>query len=300
MKASGLVVVSVLTMLGACSGEPGPTPTPIPPANETSPRIPAIQDAVKKNEPLLKEPIEDHLRLLESTIASIAEKHGDESVEVVQALTETAALLSTKGRLDLALPFMERSLELSREVYGLDHRETAFALHDVAVVLTDAAADGYDPRAELLYRGAVEVRRRQAGVDHPETAASETQLAWQLLLGARRESLPYRKYPMLAEAEHLALHAERVFDEHEIRDYSLKIRRTLIETAFARADYSEVQKRARALLQDRDYEKGPGLYPDATAQDLLMRAIELQMELFKNVELPKARGLQDSGHEKRN
>jgi len=299
MKSSGLVVVGVLAMLVACSGEP--VPTPIPPANETSPRIAAIKEAVQQNEPALQEPIEDHLAALESTIAEIAEKkHGDPSVEVVQALTETAALLSTKGRPDLALPFIERSLERSRQVYGLDHRETAFALHDVAVILTDAAADGYDPRAELLYRGAIEVRRRQAGIDHPETAASETQLAWQLLLGARRESLPYRKYPMLAEAEHLALHAERVFDERKVRDYSLKIRRTLIETAFARADYSEVQKRARALLEDRDYEKGPGLYPDATAQDLLMQAIEMQTELFKNVELPKARGLQDSAHEKRN
>jgi hypothetical protein len=96
------------------------------------------------------------------------------------------------------------------------------------------------------------------------------------------------------QAEHLALHAQRVLDEHKDSTNRMLIRRTLVETAFARADYAEVQKRARALLEERDYDKGPGLYPDATAQDLLTKATELQADLFKDVELPKARGLQDS------
>lgn len=165
-------------------------------------------------------------------------------------------------------------------------------MHDVASILAEMAPGEYVARAEFLYRGAVDVRRRQAGADDPETAASETQLAWQLLLGAKQESLPYRKYPILAESEHLALHAQRVFDAHKDKSYWFQVRRTLVETAFARGDYMEVEKRARALLEDRDYEKGPGLYPDATASDLLAKALELQAKMLPDVELPQARSLQ--------
>ena len=295
MKSRGVLLVSVLAMLVACSGD---APTPVPPPNEVSPRITAVQDAVRKNEGTLTEPIEDHLDGLMATISGIANTHGDHSVEAVQVLQETSALLAEKDRPDLALPFMERALALSREVYGQDHRETAYPLHDVAVLLAMIAPDQYDPRAELLYRGAVDVRRHQAGVDDPETAASEAQLAWQLLLGATRESLPYRKYPMLAEAEQLALHAQRVFDAHKDGSSWYQIRRILIETAFAHADFAAVRKRAGELLEDRDYEKGPGLYPDATAKDLLAKAIELQAALLPEVEPPQARGLQESQHER--
>ncbi|HKS55013.1 MAG TPA: tetratricopeptide repeat protein [Steroidobacteraceae bacterium] len=295
MRSIGLTATSLLALLAACSG--GGVSTPIPPPDEIAPRIEAVREAVRKNEAALKAPIEDHLDALENTIASIMQKHGDHSVEAVQVLQETSVLLAEKKRPDLALPFMERALTLSREVYGLDHRETAYPLHDVAVLLAMIAPDQYDPRAELLYRGAAEVRRHQAGVDDPETAASEAQLAWQLLLSATRESLPYRKYPLLAEAEQLALHAQRVFDAHKDRSSWYQIRRTLIETAFAHGDFAAVQERAGELLADRDYEKGPGLYPDATAKDLLAEAIELQAALLPEVEPPKARALQESSHE---
>lgn len=294
-QARGFIVVSVLAMLVACSGRMSRV---IPPSSEVAPRITAVEDAVRNNEGALTEPMEDHLDALESTVANVAKKYGDHSVEAVQVLQNTSALLAETDRADLALPFMERALTLSREVYGQDHRETAYPLHDVAVLLTMIAPDQYDPRAELLYRGAVDVRRRQAGIDDPETAASEAQLAWQLLLGATREPLPYRKYPMLAEAEQLALHAQRVFDAHKDGSSWYQIRRILIETAFAHADFASVKKRAGELLEDRDYEMGPGLYPDATAKDLLAKAIELQAAMLPEVEPPKARALQESHHER--
>ena len=294
-QARGVIVVSLLAMLVACGGRMSRV---IPPPNELAPRITAVEDAVRNNERVLTEPVEDHLDTLESTVANVAEKYGDHSVEAVQVLQNTSALLAEKDRPDLALAFMERALALSREVYGQEHRETAYPLHDVAVLLTMIAPDQYDPRAELLYRGAVDVRRHHAGIDDPETAASEAQLAWQLLLGATRESLPYRKYPLLAEAEQLALHAQRVFDGHKDGSSWYQIRRILIETAFAHADFAAVQKRAGELLEDRDYEKGPGLYPDATAKDLLAKAIELQAALLPEVEPPQARALQESHSER--
>jgi predicted small lipoprotein YifL len=289
-----LAAVAMLALLAACGGRVSRV---TPPPNEVAPRITAVADAVRNNERALTEPVEHHLDALESTVANVGKKYGDHSVEAVQVLQNTSTLLAEKDRADLALPFMERALALSREVYGQDHRETAYPLHDVAVLLTMIAPDQYDPRAELLYRGAVDVRRRHAGVDDPETAASEAQLAWQLLLGATRESLPYRKYPMLAEAEQLGLHAQRVFDAHKDGSSWYQIRRILIETAFARADFAAVRKRAGELLEDRDYEKGPGLYPDATGKDLLAKALALQAALLPEVEPPQARGLQESHHE---
>lgn len=288
MRSIGCAALAVLAIVAGCSEEPDP----IPPPDKLGPRIEAVRVAVSKNEAALTDPIESHLDALEATIQGIATAHGAESVEAVQALTETSVLLTKKQRWDLALPFMERTLALSRDVYGFDHRETAYALHDVASILAEMSPGEYVPRAEFLYRGAVDVRRRQAGIDDPETAASETQLAWQLLLGSKRESLPYRRDPMLAEAEQLALHAQRVFDRHKDGSYWFQLRRMLIETAFARGDYAEVAKRARVLLKEKDYEKGPGLYPDATAQDLLAKAVHLQPELLPERELPKARSSQ--------
>jgi hypothetical protein len=277
-----VLALAACVALIACSEPP---PNAIPPPDEIGPRITAVREAVWKSEAALNGG-EIDLDKLEATVASLASRYGEQSAERIQGLTETAAMLCQKQRFDLALPFMEQTLALSRAVYGLEHRETAFGLHDVATILGELAPGAYVPRAELLYRGAVDVRRKTAGVDHPETAASEVQLAWQLLLGAKQESLPYRRQPMLDEAEQLALHAQRVFADNDDKSYWFQHHRIAIETAFAREDYAAVQQRAGALLKASDYEKGPGLYPDATAAALLAKAVELQKATLPDVERP--------------
>jgi hypothetical protein len=262
-------LLALAVAAGGCSA-----PDAIPPPTQLGPRIEAVRSAVFQNESLLKEPIEEQLGVLDKTVMDLSVTYGYESVGTVQALSETASLLATKNRFDLALPYMEHALAVSRDVYGLDHRETAYALHDVAILLTLASPGDYLPRAELLFRGAAEIRRRQAGADEPETGASEAQLAWQLLLGAKRESLPHRKLAMLVEAEQLALHARRIL-LIKSESYWFQTRRIAIEGAFARGDYAEVQRRARDFLKDGDYEKGPGYYPDQTGNDLLIEAVRL-------------------------
>lgn len=265
-----LFLLAATTMLFGCDA---PRPAPIPLPNELARQVQAVVEAVETNEPKLDNgTIERQLALLEKTIAAIAHSYGTRSVETVQALTMTSGMLARKDRPDLAIPFMERALSLSREVYGPDHRETAYPLHDVAVLLCLQRPGEYVRRAELLYRGALTVRRRRAGPDDPETAATEAQLAWQLLLGSTREALRERELAALTEAENLATHARDVFAAHSDASYALQIHRILVETAFARGDYSEVERRAQVLLNEGDYEKGPGLFPDETGADLLAKA----------------------------
>jgi hypothetical protein len=265
-----------LTVLSACDA-----PDPIPPPTEIGPRIEAVRDIVRRNESALaaSSSAEGQLSVLEEALTEIARRYGRLSVESVQGLTETAALLAQEEHWDLAIPFMERSLALSREVYGLNHRETAYALHDVGYLLALNEPGKYLLRAELLFRGALRVRRAQAGADHPETAATEAQLAWQLLLGGAHESLAYRRGSMLREAEQLADHAHSVLAAIDDPSYYRTLSRILLETAFARGDYPAVEERAMALLADGDYEKGPGLYPDATGADLRARASQLRAGL---------------------
>lgn len=262
------------------------SPASIPPPTEVTQDIETVHEAVWENEDaLLEKSIESQVELLERTLAQIESSYGKSTVELIQGLTATASLLVTKDRPDLALPFMERALALSRNVYGFYHRETAYALHDVAVVLSDTTPGEYLQRAELLFRGALDVRRQTVGPDHPESAASEAQLAWQLLLCAHAERLPIRVKSLLAEAEQLALHAQAVFAAIDDASYSQKLHRIVVETAFARGDFTEVERRAQALLAISDYEKGPGLYPEATASDLLEKALKMRASPRLEVEV---------------
>jgi len=110
MKSIGFAALAALAIVAGCDE----APDPIPPPDKLGPRIAAVRAAVSKNEAALTDPIESHLDALEATIQRIATAHGAESVETVQALTETSVLLTKKQRWDLALPFMERTLALAR------------------------------------------------------------------------------------------------------------------------------------------------------------------------------------------
>lgn len=261
----------MLLALAACGSRR--TPPPLPTTADVATPSAAVHQAVLQNEAVLAEGSPDsRLATLEATVMGIADSYGQNSPETIQALTETSTLLSNRERFDLALPFMERALTISREVYGPDHRETAYAMQDVASLLTEIDPGVHIPRAEQLFRDALAARLKQLGPDHPETAASEAQLAWQLLLGAGAQTLPEQQQAMLAEAERLALHAQKILDAADDDSYWLQVRRIGVEAAFARGDYAEVQRRVRALPDGVDYPRGPGLYPDATARELLSKA----------------------------
>jgi hypothetical protein len=77
---------------------------------------------------------EQLLPALDATLREVVAKRGEYSVESVQAFREAGLLLiRNEQRYDLAEPYIERALHLSRGVFGTEHRETGYALHDLAV-----------------------------------------------------------------------------------------------------------------------------------------------------------------------
>ncbi len=245
------------------------------PPTEVQPQIELVQRVVSENDFLIAgELTVEALTVLDRTIAGLESQFGSHSPEVIQGLIKTSSLLASNDHPVAARRYMERALLLNRELYGLEHRETAYTLHDVAILLTMETPDIYLQRAELLFRGALGVRRKILGADDPEAAASEVQLAWQLLLAASKTALAYRKQELLAESEQLAAHAREVFTRNNDTSYQKRIRRILLETAFARGDFFRVEEIGQDMVAQGGYEKGPGLYPDMVAEDLLVRAAE--------------------------
>jgi len=268
-----LASVIMIALLVGCAD-----PTPSPPT-ELNERIVRVRDDVWSNESLLNSGRPEHrLPQLEATISRIETRHGERSVATVQALTETGRMLIIAAeRYDLALPFIQRSLALSRKVYGNEHRETAYALHDLAVVYAEVDSSKYGSEAEAALREALRIRRTLLGDAHQETAGAKAALARQLL--DRWQELD-PSGPDLTEVEELASAARSVLEP--LRGSSdaeiVALRRTLLECAFARKDYPLAAKRAREAIDHSDGAPSSGLFPNLAAKELLTR-IQLRLPM---------------------
>lgn len=267
MVARGLGMWIVMLLVGACAD-----PTP-PARTELNSRMPSVRAEIWANETLLSaDDVEQHLPQLEATIQNIIKRHGQRSVAAVQSLTETGRMLVYgPGRYDLAIPFIQRSLDVSREVYGSEHRETAYALHDLAVVYAGADLSRYGAEAETALREAIDIRRKLLGPDHEELAGAETELARELL---GRWSEGSSNGPIL-EAESLASHARTILEplrgptHYEI----VSLRRVLLECAIVRKEYSLAEARAREAIRYADEPPSNGRFPDVSAEQLLRTRI---------------------------
>jgi tetratricopeptide (TPR) repeat protein len=271
LKGSACLTVAgtfILALLASCA-DPGPAPSPAAELNE---RIDAVREEVSANESWLGSGRpEDQVPQLETTLSRVAARYGERSVASVQALTETGVLLiRVTGRYDLALPYIQRSLALHRVVYGNEHRETAYALHDLALVYAGLGLSKHGSEAEAALREALRIRRSLLGDEHKETAGAKAELARQLL-SRWREADPAG--PDLAEVEELASSARRVLEpsrgssDSEIVD----LRRTLLECAFVRKDFALAEKRAQEAIELLDGAPSSGLFPNSSASDLLTR-----------------------------
>jgi hypothetical protein len=112
-----------------------------------------------------------------------------------------------------AVPYFRRALDTAEKVYGHEHRETAFLLHDYGEIQVRAANDGYVRAATPLYREALAVRRRVIGERHPETAASGVSVAKQMLRACQAEPPCRPNDARLDEALRLTKHAIDVFQK---------------------------------------------------------------------------------------
>lgn len=222
----------------------------LPPPDTLTVRSDAIRQRVEANERLLTrgEP-ETQLWRLDAVLNAIAAEYGEKSLELTQATTDTGVMLIAKGeRYDLSESYFERALELSREVFGTEHRETGFALHDLALVRNELRQEPFDERVRPLIKEAIAVRSRVVGPEHKETAASEGALAnWLFGLWSRSANGNPRS-PWLVEAERNVAHALPAMARalghahHEVT----QMRYLQVEIALARGEF----RRARVLAQD--------------------------------------------------
>lgn len=222
----------------------------MPPPDSLTVRSEAIRARVESNERLLTrgEP-EAQLWRLEAVLNAIAAEYGQKSIELTQATTDTGVMLIAKGdRYDLSEAYFERALALSREVFGTEHRETGFALHDLALVRNELLQEPFAERVRPLIKEAIAVRTRVVGPEHEETAASEGALArWLFDLWTRSGSGDPKSH-WLIEAERNLAHAlpamERVLGHADFEVTQMRYLR--IEIALARRQFRE----ARVLAQD--------------------------------------------------
>ena len=119
---------------------------------------------------------------IEESLEAIKDEYGSESPEYNQALVETALMLSESARTDLAKQYMAEAVEVSRVVYGTNHRETALNLNDLATIKTESEGKNFSDEAIGHLREALEIRLITLDKTHPETVASQVNLADQLYL----------------------------------------------------------------------------------------------------------------------
>ena len=151
---------------------------------------------------------------LDAVVSEVGARFGESSIESVQASTEAGiALIRDWQRFDLALRHIERSLQLSRAVFGTDHRETAYALQDLAVVRHELRPELFVQWSGPLTREAIAVRTRVIGADHLETAGSERYLASWLHGNWRKQRRRSAGSPILVEVRKLADHALAIIEK---------------------------------------------------------------------------------------
>jgi eukaryotic-like serine/threonine-protein kinase len=152
-----------------------------------------------------------------------------------------ATLLDTMGQVyqslglyETAVPMLEKSLKLRRELYGGEHLEVAESLHHLAAVLYDKSDYA---AAHQLYRDALRLRRKLLGQEHP--AVAETLNGLGLLLSYQAE---------YAESEAVlreALEMRRKFFGEEHRD----VAESLHNVGWALYQKGEVEQSERMVRQ---------------------------------------------------
>lgn len=224
---------------------------PLPPPTELAERSAAIVEQVAAASRRDGQNVGAAVGRLDAVIAHVTRQFGERSVESIQAATEAGiALIRDWQRFDLAHPYIARSLELSRVVFGTDHRETAYALQDLAVVRQELRPELFVQWSGPLAREAIAVRSRVLGADHLETAGSERDLATWLFASWRNQRGASPGSPMLVEAQGLADHALDVLEAaYGVTHFEVVgLRYLRAQVALAMRDYVLAETLADELL----------------------------------------------------
>src|SRR6266542_4150391 len=182
---------------------------------------------------------------------------------------EESLKLRDADKLDEALTFAERALEIRERLLGTEHPDVAASIDNLASIYTGNAEY---VKAEPLYRRALAIREKALGKDHPETAKSLNNLAE-----------VYRIQGKYLEAEPLYKRALEIQEKALGKDH-LEIAESLNNLGalyYSQGKYVETEPLFRRAFEIR--EKALGKDHSDTAQSLANLAV-LYSEQGKVVE----------------
>ncbi|MCI5043299.1 MAG: tetratricopeptide repeat protein [Aquisalinus sp.] len=233
------------------------------PADKLADSNPEIEAIMAPHREALKTGLSNRIvPQIDESLALIAEEFGETSPEMNQALVETSIMLSQSSRADLADDYMLRAVDVSREVYGTVHRETALALNDLANLITDAQDLSYSEESIGHLQEAMEIRQAVLPADHPEVIVNEVNLADQLFLQWQNEGLEEDKSNLDTAASLLShvmsVHAEQADTVNALDKASVQL--LFARVSFYRDDFENAAKYFSETLSPVAPETDPATY----------------------------------------
>jgi CHAT domain-containing protein/tetratricopeptide (TPR) repeat protein len=175
----------IALILLACLAAPAPAAEPVT-ADAAQTRLKAMEARLKAAKAARDLTAEASVRLDYARL--VEEVAGPDHPKLAAALNLLAGTYRDQGRLDLALPHLERALAIREKALGPEHPETATLINNLAMV--NEHLGRYDQALALLLR-AQAIREKTLGADSLEYAGSLNNLAvLHLKAGRWGESLP--------------------------------------------------------------------------------------------------------------
>lgn len=289
MSALG-AAAALASLLGNASVVPPRMPVPAP--TELAERSATILGQVTSASRPETRDVQSAVERLDGVVSDVAGRFGENSIESVQAATEAGiALIRDWQCFDLAHRYIERSLALSRAVFGIDHRETAFALQDLAVVRHELRPELLVQWSGPLAREAIAVRTRVLGKDHLETAGSERYMATWLFGSWRTQRRASARSPVLVESRELANHALGILEAAYGVGHGevVGLRYLQVQIALAMQDYALAEALVGDLLMKYEVPCN-AVTGEPHARELLAKALRAQSRTAEAKELMGAAG----------
>lgn len=293
---AALATLALATALAAAA--PPESRVAVPAPDALAERSPAVVAAIAEASRTPDNRAETAAARIDAAVARAKDAWGEHSVEYTQAETEAGiALIRDWKRYDLALPHIGRAEVASRAVFGTYHRETAYAVQDLAVVRNELRPELFVQWAKPLALESVEIRRKVLGAEHLETAGSERFLASWIYSSWSRQRQRSPRSPMLPEARGLAQHALEVMEpaygvsHHEV----VGTRHLLAEIALAMQEYALAEELGMQLAVRYGVPCGHPEGEESTAIGLVAEAVRAQGRLAEADELDAAAAQCDEG-----
>lgn len=128
-------------------------------------------------------------RAFETLLDEASRRYGNDSAEAADLLMSFGVMVYTEGLISStgtdpdarvrarSLPYLRRSDETYRRVYGPNHPEVAVALHNLGQAMVDLAPDDPPAQAEAALEEAYQIRLASLGPANPETLAALANVA---------------------------------------------------------------------------------------------------------------------------